>query len=443
MHHNCEILEVHNAENTWFPPSIDAWGMADAIKNDPNVLQSDSFLHIFRMEPYIDSIYIRYDADRVPVEIRRFAIHEGYRWDSEDEEFFHERCIKHGHCGYSGGMIDRIYTYCKASHPEWHVRRYLTKGLRLIDHIYNCVKENTAKEMLYKAGLDELAVHIGDIDELNLLARKPSDFFGGLSMKVLRSLNCREGAALINSTDDQVFIKALNQKFPDVFSEKLNDAQCKYLQILIHGNLTVGETGRLFRSRKPHLREIWHLSMFSLFMAKERYTRQVEELCKEFGHLDPIYERYIKSVADLTNDPTVKLLEYYLVLRREEYNRKIRQSNRKREYDWQERGDKYHVRYPQTIHDFCREAVYMQNYLISYVEALIRNDTTLLFMRKASDANKPFITIEVYQGVLMQAYHRFNRDCSAAEARWIRSYCDRHGIRTERFRFNAAVDELY
>ena len=98
---------------------------------------------------------------------------------------------------------------------------------------------------------------------------------------------------------------------------------------------------------------------------------------------------------------------------------------------------------PQTIHDFCREAIYMQNCLISYVEALIKNDTTILFMRRADDVNQPFITIEIYHGELMQAYHRFNKDCTPDEAAWILAYCERHGIKANRYQFNAAVDELF
>ncbi len=74
---------------------------------------------------------------------------------------------------------------------------------------------------------------------------------------------------------------------------------------------------------------------------------------------------------------------------------------------------------------------------------MIKNDTTILFMRKADDVNKPFITIEIYDGELMQAYHRFNKDCTKEEAEWIREYCKRHGIKEGRYKFDAEVDELF
>ena len=437
------ILELNTHKNTWNPPVIAAEEMAQSVKDDVNARQSTDYLYIFRTEPYIDSIYIEYDQDRDPVMIRRFAIHEGYTWDRENEEFFHDRCVKIQRCSYSGGQIDRIYARYRQSRPEWHVQRYLTKGLRLLDHVYNCLKENTAKEILYKAGLDELAAHIDEIDDLNLLAGSPSDLYDGLTMKILRNVNCPDGARLISEAENRAFVKELNLKFPDLFADRLNDAQCRYLHALIRGDLTVGEAGRLFRSRKPDLAKIWNRSMYDIFMARERHDKEIAALVKKFGSHDPIYENYIRNTKKLNDDHDLKQLEFYLILHRDEYDRKIRRANRKRNYEWQERGEKYIVRYPQTINDFCREAIYMQNCLLSYVEAMIKNDTTILFMRRAEDVNQPFITIEIYHGELMQAYHRFNKDCTPDEAGWILDYCKRHGIKVGKFKFNADVDELF
>ncbi len=70
----------------------------------------------------------------------------------------------------------------------------------------------------------------------------------------------------------------------------------------------------------------------------------------------------------------------------------------------------------------------MSNCLLAYLEAYIENDTTILFMRKEEDVNKPFITIEIHNRVLTQAIHRFNEKCTESEMRWIREYCKRHSI---------------
>ena len=440
MNRNVGILELNTRENMWNPPVISEKDMANTITNDVNVRQGMCYFHIFRTEPYIDSIYIEYDRKWEPILIKRFAFHEGYIWDRESEEFFNEHCVKTQQCGYSGGQINRIYAEYKKLRPEWHLQRYFANGLRLLDHIYNCLKENTAKEILYKAGLDELAANIDEIDELNLLATKPSDIYDGLTMKVLRSVNCYDGATLVNKAINRRFIKALNQKYPDLFEDKLNDAQCRYLANLIKGNLTIGEVGRLFRSRKNDLAKIWCKSIYDLFMAQEEHNKKICEMSKIYGAIDPIYENYIKNVKNYSDDRYLKQLEFFLVLHRDEYDRCIRRSNRKRDYNCQERGEKYIVRYPQTINDFCRESIYMQNCLLTYVEAIVENDTTILFMRKVDDVNLPFITLEIYNGELMQAYHRFNIECSVEEIKWILDYCNRHGIKAKNF-VNVAVDE--
>ena len=437
------LLEINPIENDWTPPEINAYEYAEEKKNDVNALQSDNYLYIFRTEPYIDSIYVEYDSDRNTKSVRRLTIREGYRWNNETERFFNDHCVKEELCTYNGGAIDRIYKAYSSEHPEWHLQRYYTKGLRVLDHINNCLNRNTAKEILYKAGLDDLAAHIHEIDRLNLLAGSPSDLYDGISIRILRNLNCPYGPLMLSDKSSRDYVKKLNSVFPKVFSEKLNDAQCRYLHTLMKGDLTIGETGRLFEARRADLAKMWTMSVFDFYMYRENRDRQIREQCHIFGAIDPIYERYIKKMTTPEHKHNLHQLEYYLLVKREEYDRAIRRANRRRDYTWMERGDEYYVRYPQTINDFCREAIYMQNCLLTYVEAMIKNDTTILFMRKADDVNKPFITIEIYDGELMQAYHRFNKDCTKGEAEWIRGYCERHGIKARRYMFDAAVDELF
>ena len=85
----------------------------------------------------------------------------------------------------------------------------------------------------------------------------------------------------------------------------------------------------------------------------------------------------------------------------------------------------------------------MRNCLMTYVDAMINNDTTILFMRQVDDPNTPFITIEIYGNELKQAYHRFNTDCTEDEAGWIKEYCERHNIGRTGFCFDARRDLLF
>lgn len=441
-----EYIGDSYGKNTWTPPEIDDYAVAESMAQDVNAKQGDGFVYVFCTWPYIDSVYVRYDENRKPVEIKRFTFHEGYIWSNKAEHAFDEYCVNNKNCAYNGGAMDEIFTYYSKLHPEWHLKRYYTKGIRLLDHIYHCMKKNTAKELLYKSGLDELAVGVYQRKDINLIASNPSEIYDGLSMKVLRSLNCEYGALLLNNEKCKEHIKDLDATFPNLLKTKLNDAQCKYLAMLIRGDLTVGETGRLFGARKDSLAHAWSAGFADILIGQyqsERKDHEVLRVINILKSIDPIYAKYLKPINNPWEDYRVKELRYFLLDKRENYDKAIRRSNRKRIYEWQERIGDYVVRYPQTINDFCREAAYMHNCLMTYVEPYINNDTTVLFMRKKDDVNTPFITIEIYKNELMQAYHRFNKDCTKEEANWVREYCRRHGIDCSRFQFDKRVDRLF
>ena len=437
---------MHSSQSYWEPPIVNQEEIARRAAAEMNITSRKACMYFFRTAPYIDALYILFDDSVQPELIQRFCVHEGYTWDYSDEVFFHEHCIRSDACVCLSKPIDRIYSIYSTAHPEWHLKRYFTHNLRLLDHVYHCMKQNTVKEMLYKAGLDELAVYFDDLDVIDLLATKPSDLYDGLSMRVLRALNNKDGAALLSTTENRTYIRELNAKYPDIFDNPLNEAHCCYLSMLIKGKLLPGETGRLFREKKKHYDYDWCRSIFSLKMAGEQnlldFTAFKEEFNHEIAVHDAIYRNYLSGLKPTDDLTQAKTIFWYLVTKKEEYNRRFRVSNRLRNYEWQERTPEFIIRYPQTVNDFIRESVFMQNCLQAYLEAVVDNNTTIMFMRKADNVNQPFITLEIQKKELKQAYHRFNRDCTKHEAEWITAWCGRHGIRTGRFQFDALVDEL-
>lgn len=470
------MLDYFMRENLWEPEALESTAIREYIEQIHKLNSNKKeYLYIFKTVPYMDAIYVRFNeegdvnsetsaekntvavvADNVGKTVekgaektvcfyQRFAFHEGYRWTDEEERIFVQRCLRNPECGYNYEALDNAFKYYAKAFPDWKLKRYHTEPMKMLEHIYHCMVKGTAKEMLYKAGLDSLAGVVDKLEDMDLLAGKPSDLFCGVPIKVLRSLNCKEGARILISPEKCAFIKEIHKKFQDTFKSTLNDAQCRYLNFLIDGELTVGEAGRLFRSRRADLRRLWNDAQYQMFMWEEAREKRTRDEINIFSEIDPIYKTYLLNMSSNASGDDMRLqsLKFYLLNRREEYDAKIRRSNRKRDYDWQERTNGYVVRYPQTINDFCREAIYMSNCLITYVEAYVNNDTDILFVRKPADFNTPFITMEIYGNELMQAYHRFNNDCTATEAEWIRDYCERHGIGTSKFKFDCTQDELF
>ena len=435
---------LQNIENDWTPPKVSE--EEQKVDNDKLSEETNAYFIIFKTEPYIDAYYIHYNREGECIDYRkRFSFHEGYRWSIEDERLFDALCVNNDKICFDYGVIDSVYQYYSESYPDWNLKRYDTNSMRLFDHIYHCMRRGTAKEILYKAGLDELAANIDMMDEIDLLSSKPSDIYDGISMRGLRALNCKEGAKLLSTEYKRKFLKELQMKFPGIFKEKLNDAQSKYLNFLIEGELTVGEAGRLFGARRGKLMCIWAAAQYDMFIQKEKQNEAAIREASKLALMDPIYRDYIGKITFNEEDSVqnkIRILRFYLLQQREKYDIQFKRSNRMRNPNWQERDKGYVVRYPQTINDFCREAIYMSNCLMTYIDAYINNDTTILFMRKTDDYNTPFITIEIFRNKLMQAYHRYNMDCTAQEAAWILNYCSRHGIDRGEFRFDGSMDEL-
>ena len=436
-------------DNLWTPPVVSEEEMDRLAKEASKVgITEGYYLAIFRTEPYIDSFLFHFQsvAGLKSVSKRRFVFREDYKWDYKSEKQFIKGCLKNEEIRCTVTVLDAIFDYYSERYPDWKLKRYYTNPMRMLDHIYSCFRRGTIKEMLYKSGLDELAAAIGDKDEVNVLARKPSELYDGISIRTLRALNCHDGAVLLNSEKYRYFVKELQRGFPNMFDSALNNAQCKYIKFLIDGDLTVGEAGRLFASRRKDLMMMWGDSQYGLFLCTEKNKQDNDRTIEMILEIDPIYGSLLKDREEFepfSGGNKFNQIREYLLYARQEMDEKIRRANRKRNPDWQERDKGYVVRFPQTINDFCRESVYQSNCLLAYAYAFMENDTTILFMRKVDDFNTPFITIEVYQNELKQAYHRFNQDCTKEEAEWILEYCDRHGIGRGYFKFNCEQDDLF
>lgn len=404
--------------------------------------QRNDHLCILHETPYIEAICVYRERDQIHTGHLFFS--ERNDWGPDLEDLFYKSCLKNRHIRFNDASLDRIYEYYSTKYTEWHLKRYHTHGMRLLDHIYHCFRQNTAQEMLYKAGLDELAERIPGIDELNLLAKKPSEIYDGLSVRVLRALNCEAGAEMLSEKAYRSYLLELQSHFPDIFRSSLNDPQCRYLKRLIDGGLTPGETGRLFRARKQDLRAFWEPYLYGVYVSQAESIDEYERISKEISQIDPVFRQYFASLktkeAKLASH--YRDLQHYLLAGREEYDRQLRRVNRKHDESWQERGDDYIVRYPQTIRDFCREAIYMRNCLMLYADAILQGHTTILFIRRKEDVNKPFITMEIQDNELKQAYHRYNKDCTKEEADLIIQYCRKHNIGTNHFHFDHRRDQL-
>ena len=82
------ILEMHTNMTDWLPPPVDEKAVAAQAAKELNITGRKSCFYIFRTEPYIDALFIRFDALIRRQFVKRFTFREGYVWDFNDEQFF-------------------------------------------------------------------------------------------------------------------------------------------------------------------------------------------------------------------------------------------------------------------------------------------------------------------------------------------------------------------
>ncbi len=425
-HEEKSMLDVLSRENTWIAPKLSEQDILKATVEARKINDRVALLTFITIDPYIDLLLVEIiDPEDKIFNVSRFTFHEGLSWSTEEEEQFERKCLKSEYpLRFCSADFDHIYKYYSELHPQWHLKRYYTHEMRLLDHIHHCMTQNTIKELLYKSGVDELAVRAPEAHEINLLATNPSEIYDHVPMRVIRAVNTEYGAELLANKEYQEYLRQLNSQYPDIFKDPLNDAQCEYLLRLKKGNLTNPEIYRLFLSKKPKLTNIWIHAQFLRFMYSETAQKTLNERAKALVKVDPFYATYLPKL----DSSKISELLHYLTTYRKDLDKDIRRSNRKRDYNWQERYDGYVIRYPQTINDFCKESIYMSNCLMTYLEAYIENDTTIMFLRREDSIYEPFITLEIYDQELTQAYHRFNTECSEEEWKWIREFSLRHDI---------------
>ena len=88
------MLEFNSDKNTWTPPDIGEEVTDEAVRAANDRTYGAAYLHIFRTQPYIDSLYIRFGDNEDVSHVRRFTVCDGYTWDNDAEEFFHQNCVK-------------------------------------------------------------------------------------------------------------------------------------------------------------------------------------------------------------------------------------------------------------------------------------------------------------------------------------------------------------
>jgi len=138
--------------------------------------------------PYIE-IYI-WDPQLLERDYVRFIIREGIclpeKMESELDWYARDR-----HLRISVSLMNRYCSDIKRYFPQWNFHEYEVCDIgQAIDHIYYASHRSGPKEVLYKAGLHNIAYHLYEFESYNAIGTTPGEILGlDMPMGLLRVLN--------------------------------------------------------------------------------------------------------------------------------------------------------------------------------------------------------------------------------------------------------------
>lgn len=80
------------------------------------------------------------------------------------------------------------------------------------------------------------------------------------------------------------------------------------------------------------------------------------------------------------------------------------------------------IRLPENLEEIKIEGILQNNCVNSYIDRIINKQTNVLFGRKVSHPNSPYITIEIKDNRVLQARYKGNINCTPEDTKTIESY---------------------
>lgn len=336
---------------------------------------------------------------------KRYVISEGVWMSSEEERNFSILCR-------TSAIVDRrtlkkIYDLFLQYHPEWHLDS-TGPGLQMLHHIYHCFQRRTVQELLYKAALPTVAIHVEDYGECNLLSSTIQSYFS-IPLQSIRALDSEYGIHLLKTYQSRCCIKRIYQAFPELFTVKLSYGQCMYLQlVMVDREYVINEDRAILSHLKWVTKKEHFFRWFHYFLKREL----IKDL-KKFP-LFPQDEDTYESVFYMA----VVLYEHKNV-----FNRELNfQQTENRYYEYSE--GEFFIRLPRNVDDLYYEAEHQNNCLfMQYLFPIMSGHTMILFLRRKSQPEKPFVTIEIRDRKMVQAKMKHNKEIDNEKTSdWLQNY---------------------
>ena len=323
---------------------------------------------------------------------RRFIIEEGMCLpEDREKELMRYARGGRGQLLASDGELRYFCDVLREYFPYLNYCGYEDPG-KAIEHIYYASHRSGPKEILYKAGLGNIAYDLEIMEHYNFIGRTPSEIVGhNVPLKLLRILN-QDGFQRYYTSEEMLrksidvyshFAGVIGDGYPNIY-------QWHYLEGLLDHRLSgVKDIDRdLYQGLTSAVKAlVFSQRLEGYFNIIETFRKLgLKEELKRFLSKPDHYKMH---VGGRVSDPlTVEMFD-------------LRAKSEAAFYGYTD--GVYFIRYPKTPMEMLLEACALCNCLAGYISRHAEGDTTVLFIRKCSSPDTSFVAMEVNEGEIVQA----------------------------------------
>ena len=293
-------------------------------------------------------------------------------------------------------------------YPELMIDTYLKNNGSNIFKIILSSNYNKCIELTAKAGFTKLSDGFEFFkDKVNLHGNNIKEIFG-MPVKVVKSLNSYAGIQYLMENDKEPLIHAF-ELHPNIFDDVLNASQLRFIHETYHKknprNIAFKDiTDKMLIQGVRYLggKEFLSDDGRAVIAVKYDYYKDYLNMCRMledyiFGYFPNNLLAAHDSVSILVQINADKILRENFKRAVESYNYKslasshIKDGSTKPDIE----SKVYEIIVPTEHTDLVRESEELHHCVRTYIESVANGSTYILFLRKKTDLNKPFATIEV------------------------------------------------
>jgi len=367
---------------------------------------------------YYGDIYFFGEINDEIYSYKRFLIVPGYRMPLEEERDFIGLC-RDRNLIVEDGEFHKFVSVINKVFPQYHFSNYESKEVGMAMEALYFSSHKGLLEILYKANLENIANSISDVEGVDYQGDTPSEIIGGMPIKLLRIMNEKSMVERLFSEEEQSKAVSVYEKYSGFIKkgELPTRIQWKYFEHLYN---TDNKFNRKVYDELKHADGDLYIHLYDMYL-------QYRDLVKGYYPVNRI--PHVSEVSRVVY--ALETINQCIQLSGA-YDRRIRKvSNRNRRYRYQKDG--LIVRMPETLKDFTMEAGRQKNCLMSYLGDMLKGNTIIAFVRKESNPEKSYLTLEICGGEIIQARGECNRELTDEEYSFIEEYCEAKGISIDEF----------